>query len=137
MGQFVARRAVFHAMMQSLTSFVDTLSKIVINDRSGVDALLKDMREFTDMIAQHDDLLRNLLQVSPIFMSRGMANATGTGNAIDFNSPNGLLIDSWMCAISGRAKAVWDDPVLQGLQVRRRGPGSSLMVWPPWCRWPR
>jgi phospholipid/cholesterol/gamma-HCH transport system substrate-binding protein len=103
MGQLVARRAVFHAMMQSLTSFVDTLSKVLIKDRPGVDALLKDMREFTDMIAQHDDLLRNMLQSTPV-MLRGMANATGTGNAIDLNAPNGLLIDSWMCAISGRAK---------------------------------
>ena len=103
MGQLVARRAVFHAMMQSLTSFVDRLSKVLIKDRSGVDALLKDMREFTDMITQHDDLLRNMLQSTPV-MLRGMANATGTGNAIDFNAPNGMLIDSWMCAISGRAK---------------------------------
>ena len=35
---------------------------------------------------------------------RGLANATGTGNAADLNVPNGLLADSWMCAISGRAK---------------------------------
>lgn len=35
---------------------------------------------------------------------RGFANASGTGNAFDFNTPNGLVIDSWMCAISGRAK---------------------------------
>jgi len=102
-GEFVARRAVFHAMMQSLSSLVDTLSMIVVNDRSAVDALLKDMREFTGMMAQHDDLLRNLLQVTPIFF-RETANLTGDGNAINFNAPNGLLIDSWMCAISGRAK---------------------------------
>ncbi|SKV28284.1 Mce family protein, Mce5C [Mycobacteroides abscessus subsp. abscessus] len=35
---------------------------------------------------------------------RGIANSTGTGNAIDINLTNGLLVDSWMCAISGRAK---------------------------------
>ncbi len=35
---------------------------------------------------------------------RGLANATGTGNAVGFNAPNGLLVDSWMCAISGRAE---------------------------------
>ncbi len=103
MGQFVARRAVFDAMMQSLKSLVDTMSKIVITDRSGVDALLKNMREFTDMVAQHDDLVRNMLQISPIFL-REAANLTGDGNAINFNAPNGPLIDSWMCAISGRAK---------------------------------
>lgn len=103
LGQFVARRAVFHAMMQSLTSLVDTLSQVVVDDRSGVDALLKDMREFTGMVAQHDDLLGNMLQVTPLFM-REAANLTGDGNAINFNAPNIPLVDSWMCAISGRAK---------------------------------
>ncbi|MFZ1179331.1 MAG: MlaD family protein [Mycobacterium sp.] len=103
LGQFVSRRAVFHALMQSLRSFVDTMSQLVVNDRSGVDALLIDMRDFTDMMAKHDDLLRNMLQITPVFL-REAANLTGDGNAINFNAPNGPLIDSWMCAISGRAK---------------------------------
>jgi len=103
MGQFVARRAVFHAMMQSLTNLVDILSKIVVSDRAGIDALVKDTREFTNIIARHDDLLRNMLQVSPV-LSREVANMTGDGNAVAFNAPAGALIDSWMCAISGRAK---------------------------------
>lgn len=103
LGQFVARRAVFHAMMQSLTSLVDTMSQIVVNDRSGLDSLINDMRDFTGLMAQHDDLLRNMLQVSPIFF-REAANLTGEGNAINFNAPNVPAIDSWMCAISARAK---------------------------------
>ncbi len=103
LGQFVARRAVFHAMMQSLTSLVDILGKILVNDRSHVDALIKDTRDMTDLLAQHDDLMRNTLQVSPL-MLREMANITGDGNAIAFNAPGGVVIDSWMCAISGRAK---------------------------------
>lgn len=103
LGQFVARRAVFHAMMQSLTSLVDTLSQIVVNDRSGLDSLIKDMGDFTGLMAKHDDLLHSMLQVSPIFF-REAANLTGDGNAISFNAPNVPVIDSWMCAISGRAK---------------------------------
>lgn len=103
LGQFVARHAVFHAMMRSLSSLVDTLSRVVVNDRSGVDALLKDIRDFTGLVSAHDDLLHSLLQVSPIFF-REAANLTGNGNAINFNAPNVPLIDSWMCAISGRAK---------------------------------
>jgi phospholipid/cholesterol/gamma-HCH transport system substrate-binding protein len=103
LGQFVARRAVFHAMMQSLTTLVDTLSQIVVNDRSGLDSLINDMRDFTGLMANHDDLLRNMLQVSPIFF-REAANLTGEGNAVNFNAPNVPAIDSWMCAISGRAK---------------------------------
>jgi hypothetical protein len=43
------------------------------------------------------------LQSAPVAL-RGLANATGTGNALDTNIPNGLLVDSWMCAISGRAE---------------------------------
>lgn len=103
LGQFVARRAVFHAMMQSLTTLVDTMSQIVVNDRSGLDSLINDMRDFTALMGKHDDLLRNMLQVSPIFF-REAANLTGEGNAINFNAPNVPAIDSWMCAISGRAK---------------------------------
>ena len=103
LGQFVARRAVFHAMMQALTSFVDTMDQILVDDRSGVDALFNDMRDFSDMLGKHDDLFSNMLQVTPVFL-REAANLTGDANAVSFNAPNVPLMDSWMCAISGRAK---------------------------------
>jgi phospholipid/cholesterol/gamma-HCH transport system substrate-binding protein len=102
-GQFVSRRAVFHSLMQALTSLVETLSQILVDDPSGVDALLNDMHDFTGMLATHDDLLGNILQVTPVFL-REAANLTGDANAISFNAPNGILFDSWMCAISGRAR---------------------------------
>ena len=63
----------------------------------------ENIRELSDMLGKHDDLLRSTLQAGPVAL-RGLANATGTGNAVDFNASNGLLMDSWMCAISGRAK---------------------------------
>ncbi|OBK30409.1 mammalian cell entry protein [Mycobacterium asiaticum] len=103
LGQFAARRAVFHAMMRSLTSFVETMNQIVVNDRSGVEALIRDIHEFTDIAAKHDDLLGNLLQITPVFV-REATNLTGDANAVSFNLPSSLLIDSWMCAISGRAQ---------------------------------
>ena len=103
MAVFVARRAVFHAMMQSIQSLVDVLSKIVVNDRPALDALIADMRDLTGLMGQHNDLMRNMLQASPIFM-REAANVTGDGNAIVGNAPGGAIIDSWLCAISGRAK---------------------------------
>ncbi len=103
LGQFIARRAVFHAMMQSLTSLVGIMDTLVVDDRPQIDALVADTREFTNLIAQHDDLLRNILQVSPV-MLRQVANMTGDGNAINVTAPGGLLVDSWMCAISGRAE---------------------------------
>jgi len=103
LGEFVARRASFQAMMDALTNLVETLSGIVIDDRPELEALLQNIRELSDMLAQHDDLLRSTLQSGPVAL-RGLANATGTGNAVDLNASNGLLVDSWMCAISGRAK---------------------------------
>lgn len=102
-GEFVSRRAVFHAMMQSLTNLVQQLGRIVISDRPQLDDMLATLHQLTDMAGKHDDLLRNILQIAPVTL-RGAANATGTGNAIEFNAPNGLVVDSWICAISGRAK---------------------------------
>ncbi|BCI51530.1 mammalian cell entry protein [Mycolicibacterium litorale] len=102
-GEFVMRRASFHAMMAAITNLVETLSDIVIEDRPELEALLVNVRELSDMLGQHDDLLRSTLQSGPVAL-RGLANATGNGNAVDFNAANGLLVDSWMCAISGRAR---------------------------------
>ncbi|OMB79797.1 MlaD family protein [Mycolicibacterium conceptionense] len=103
LGEFVARRATFQAMMDSLTVLVQRLSNIVIDDRPELEELLRNLHELSGMLSQHDDLLRSTLQSAPIAL-RGLANATGNGNAVDFNATNGLLVDSWMCAISGRAK---------------------------------
>ncbi|MDG4663584.1 MlaD family protein [Mycobacterium sp. 236(2023)] len=102
-GEFVVRRASFHAMLSAITSLVETLNDFVVGDRPELEALLATVRELSDMLGQHDDLLRSTLQSGPIAL-RNLANATGSGNAVDFNAANGLLVDSWMCAISGRAK---------------------------------
>lgn len=111
-GEFVTRRDSFHAMMQALTNLVQTLSGIVIDDRPELEKLLTNIRELSDMLAKHDDLLRSTLQAGPVAL-RGLANATGTGNAVDFNGSSGLLVDSWMCAISGRAKQFGMIPYFQ------------------------
>ncbi|MDH6199017.1 virulence factor Mce-like protein [Mycobacterium frederiksbergense] len=102
-GEFVLRRASFQAMLAALTNLVETLSGIVIDDRPQLEQLLTNIRELSDMLGQHDDLLRSVLQSGPPAL-RGLANATGSGNAVDLNVTNGMLVDSWMCAISGRAK---------------------------------
>lgn len=103
LGEFVARRASFHAMMAALTNLVETLSTVAVANRPELEALLVDLRELSGMLGQHDDLLRSTLQAGAPAL-RGIANATGNGNAADLNVSNGLLVDSWMCAISGRAK---------------------------------
>lgn len=101
-GAFVARQDAFHAMLHALTNLVDSLDKIVVNDRPMLDDMLTNLREFTNMVGQHDDLLRSVLQIAPVPI-RESADATGYGPLVEFNLPNGLAIDSWMCAISGRA----------------------------------
>lgn len=102
-GEFVARQATFHAMLAALTNVVGNLNRIIVNDRPQLDEMMANLRELTNMISAHDDLVRNLLQVAPVPV-RTLANATGYGPIIEFNLPNGLAVDSWMCAISGRAK---------------------------------
>ena len=56
-----------------------------------------------NMNAEKEDLLRTFLQIAPVAF-RNLANATGSGNSIDVNLPAGMMIDSWMCALSARAE---------------------------------
>ncbi|MCB0948175.1 MAG: MCE family protein [Mycobacterium sp.] len=101
-GEFVASQATFRAMLVALTSLANTLDNIVVKDRPMLDDMLNDIRELTDMIGHNDELVSNLLQVAPVTL-RNLTNATGYAPALEFFIPNGLAVDSWMCAISGRA----------------------------------
>jgi virulence factor Mce-like protein len=103
LGEFVMRRAAFHAMMQSLTDLVNVLDDTIVDDRAEVDELLANVNTLSTLMAKNDGMLRGILQSAPLAL-RGLANASGTGNALEANFTNGLLVDSWMCAISGRAK---------------------------------
>ncbi len=103
LGEFVMRRAAFHVMMQSLTDLVDVLDDTIVEDRAELDELLVSLDTLAGLMAKNDGMLRGILQSAPVAL-RGLANATGTGNALEANFTNGLLVDSWMCAISGRAK---------------------------------
>ena len=102
-GELVARQSTFHAMLAGLTSLTDNLDKTVVNNRAMLDDMLANLRELSEMVGKHDDLLRSLLQAAPPLL-RGLTDATGYGPALEFNVANGIAIDSWMCAISGRAK---------------------------------
>lgn len=102
-GEFVARSAAFHALMRALHDIVGSLNTIVVRDRADLDHVIATLAELSDKLAGQDGLFRNLLQIAPIPI-REIANATGFGNAIETNAPAGALVDSWMCAISGRAK---------------------------------
>lgn len=102
LGELVSRRAAVHRLFASATSLVGTINEILADEPS-VSSMLTAMRDLARMLGSHDALLRNILQTLPLPV-RNIANATGTGTSVDLNVPAGFLVDSWMCAISGRAK---------------------------------
>lgn len=102
-GEITARRDAVRQLMDAATTLVTTARDITVGNHTQLDQLLRDIRQVTAMVGDHDDLLRNLFQTLPLSM-RNVANATGSGPFLDFALPGGLLVDSWMCAISGRAE---------------------------------
>lgn len=111
-GEFVIRAAAFHSMMASLREIVSTLRTIVVHDRAAIDDVIATMEELSGKFAEQDALFRNLLQIAPVPV-RQITNATGFGNAVEGAAPGGVLIDSWMCAISGRAEQFGMIPYLK------------------------
>ncbi|MGE2689434.1 MCE family protein [Mycolicibacterium pulveris] len=102
LAEFVSRQQAFRALMSSVTALVDLLSKAVVVDRPAAEKLFDDLLELSAMAAEHDELFRNTLQVLPIPI-RNLTNATGTAPGVEIFPAAGILIDDWMCAISGRA----------------------------------
>lgn len=99
--EIATRRVAVQRLFASATTLVGR-AQTILADEPALDQLLSSAQEFTKMMNDHDALLRNVLQSAPIAV-RNLANATGSGNALDVNAPMGILIDSWMCAISSRA----------------------------------
>lgn len=97
-----ARQAAVHRLLDGTTALVDVL-KTLFNDEPAINELLANLQQFAQMAATHDALVRNTLQTMPVAF-RNLANASGSGTALDINLPAGVLIDSWMCALSGRGK---------------------------------
>ncbi|SHU20622.1 Mce family protein, Mce5C [Mycobacteroides abscessus subsp. abscessus] len=102
LNEIVTRRAAVERLFDGTTDMVAALSRI-LKDAPALNDMLASVRDFSRMIAEHDALFRNTLQVLPIAL-RNAANASGSGTAIDGTFTSGPLIDSWMCAISGRAE---------------------------------
>lgn len=100
--QIATRRAAVQQLFASATTLVDRAHGI-LNDEPAVNQMIVDFGEFMRMTADHDALLRSFLQSTPVAL-RNFANATGSGNAADVFLPAGIFVDSWMCALSGRAK---------------------------------
>ena len=102
LGEIATRRAAMQRLFDGVTLLADR-ARSILADEPQLDALLNNLHEFAKMLADHDALIRNFLQVAPV-TARNVANVTGSGNGADVNLPAGVLIDSWMCAISGRAR---------------------------------
>lgn len=64
-GELVARQNTFHAMLAALTNLTGNLNNVVVTDRSMLDEMLINVRALSDMLGQHDDLLRSLIQSAP------------------------------------------------------------------------
>ncbi|MFW0785561.1 MlaD family protein [Gordonia sp. CPCC 206044] len=98
----LTRRVMIQRMLDATTEVVGRLRQVVVDDKAGVNKLVSNLDGLLASLRRNDALLRNTLEVLPISV-RNFANATGTGNEVDFTSPSGPLIDSWMCAISKQA----------------------------------
>ncbi|MFC8043346.1 MCE family protein [Nocardia sp. NPDC057353] len=107
--QIIARQDALRLLLQATTGLVHRLEPILVDGHAEIDQLLTDLRDMTGMIAAHDDLLRNILQILPVPW-RLFANATGSGPELNANAPDGAFIDSWMCALSATAVAAGREP---------------------------
>ncbi len=100
--EIATRRAAVQQLFASATTLVDR-AKGILDDEPAVDQMIKDFHEFMRMTNDHDELLTSFLQSAPVAV-RNFANLTGSGNAADVFLPAGIFVDSWMCALSGRAR---------------------------------
>ena len=114
LGELTSRRQTVAGLFASATALVDTLKR-VLADEPELNDLLASMRDLSDMISRNDALLRNILQTLPIPI-RNVANGFGSGVGADATLPNGIMVDSWMCALSVRAQQFNLTPYFQDCQ---------------------
>lgn len=103
LGDLAARKELVIRLIDATTKLVNQLQPVLIGSRPQIDELLANLNGLLSAVGNNDALLRNTLQMMPIPL-RNFTNATGNANEFDFTSTGGTMIDSWMCAISGRAR---------------------------------
>ncbi|MGW0044372.1 MCE family protein [Rhodococcus sp. NPDC003348] len=108
----VLRQATLERLLSATTTLIDRLDSTVVGRQQEIDALVADLQGLLQTLTDNDALLRNILEILPVPL-RNFTNATGTANEVDFTAPAGPLIDSWMCAISGRANEINLPPYLE------------------------
>jgi phospholipid/cholesterol/gamma-HCH transport system substrate-binding protein len=125
LAEVVTRRQTVVRMLDSATALVNTIHR-VIGDQPEINTMLDQLRDFSTMMAKHDELLRNTLQTTSV-MFRNLANVSGSGTAFDIYLPAGIMIDSWMCAISKRGQQF---NLAQYFDDCKPGP-EPFPGWPP------
>ncbi|MEV5834528.1 MCE family protein [Nocardia sp. NPDC052112] len=110
--EIISRQHAIEDLLRATTTLVQQLKPVAVDDGPEIQQLLTNLTQMTGMIAGHDDLMRNILQILPVPW-RLFANATGTGQELVGNGPDGAFIDSFMCALSEYAKQVNRPPYLQ------------------------
>lgn len=103
LGDLAARKDLVARLIDATTKLVNQLRPVLIGDRQRIDELLHNLEGMLGAVGRNDALLRSTLQLMPVTV-RNFANATGNGNEFDFTSTGGSMIDTFVCAISGRAK---------------------------------
>ncbi|MFE7741210.1 MCE family protein [Nocardia sp. NPDC057455] len=101
--EIVSRRDAIQRLMDGTRRLADQLRALVVDDRPKLEELITGLNGLLGSLARNDQLLRNTLEILPVPV-RNFANASGTGNEVDFTSSAGPLVDSWMCAIGSRAQ---------------------------------
>ncbi|WP_040796876.1 MCE family protein [Nocardia higoensis] len=102
LAEMLARGEAIQRLMDATRRLADQVGALVVEDRPQIDELLDGLGDLLAGLAHNDELLRNILEILPVPI-RNFANASGTANEVDFTAPAGPMIDSWMCALSGRA----------------------------------
>ncbi|WP_405137767.1 MCE family protein [Nocardia sp. NBC_01388] len=100
-----AKRQAITQILTATANLVNTLQPLAVNDQPEIQSLLNNLNQITGMLARHDDLFRNILQILPVTW-RNWANLTGSGTELDANATSGAFIDSFMCALVARAPQV-------------------------------
>lgn len=103
LGDLAARKDMVVRLIEATTKLVNQLRPVLVDDRQRIDELVANLDGMLGAVHRNDALLRSTLQLLPLPV-RNFANATGNGNEFDFTSTGGSMIDSFVCAISGRAK---------------------------------
>jgi ABC-type transporter Mla subunit MlaD len=126
LSEITTRSAAVHRLLDRATALITTI-KDILGEEPSIDTMLANLQTFTDMAAKNDALLRVFLQSAPIAF-RNFANASGSGTALDVNLPAGILVDSWMCAISARGKQF---NLAQYFSNCSPAPADPFPGWPP------